>query len=486
MQYLNSTFGYTILLIFSAFVIIVALNVAKKSMATKGDFLSAKGAIPFGVAVASLVANWTWSSTVLGGGEGAYGFGVSGVWIFGIDVILSAIIFSPLIVKIRRVAPQITTFPEFIRFRIGKRSHIIFTIVSMAQMLCFTLVQIMAIGLIFNSMFGIPHWHGAIVGGIIITAFVAIGGLRAAISTSFIFVYSITITLLILVIAAVWGNGGPESIFDGIKASDVAGAEFLFSKEAIIGYWLIDFFTYINYALINQNVWEHIIAVKPGKEKKLVISSALVWFFIPAAASIIGLVGLAEGIEVTGSDILPAVILHTMPQWASYLFVIILLASIFSTASTCLNAFTNLLMTDIYKQYVPKVKDQTDEALMHKRTVAVIIAAGVVCSVISIAQFSILWFNYAVGAFAVPLLWPFVLAAFREDLNKTATDVGLVLGIIVAIIFAFLPTMGMITLPFPLWIGYALIHVVTLVVPLVGTAIAPDKNFSFDSLKDMK
>lgn len=486
MQLLNQATGYAILLVFAVFVLAVALRVAKNNTNLGSDFLNAKNSVPFGVAVASLVANWTWSATLLGGGEGAYSFGVSGVWIYGIDVILSALIFAPLVMKIRNIAPQLTTFPEFIRLRVGKSSHIIFTVISMAQMLCFTLVQVMAIGLIFNTMFGIPHWQGAIIGGIIITSFVAIGGLRAAIDTSFVFVYAILLALFVLLIGSVWGNGGPSAIFEGIRNSKVAGSTFLFSKEAIIGYWLIDFFTYINYTLINQNVWEHVLAVKPGREKTLVRSSALIWFFIPAAASVIGLVGLGTGLDIAGNDVLPAVILQSMPQWASYLFVVILLASIFSTASTCLNAFTNLLVTDIYKQYMPKAKFVTDEKIMHKRSVIIIVVAGALVSVFAVADLSILWLNYAVGAFAVPLLWPFVMSAYKETINKKSIVISLYAGVIVAIFFAFLPTLEVYTLPFDMWIGYALIHVVTLVIPIVGTLIKPDREFRFEQIKDMK
>ena len=486
MNYLNSYVGYTILLIFAIFCIGKAFWGIRDKSNIGTDFLSAKNSIPFGIVVASLVANWTWSATILGGGEGAYSFGVSGIWIFGIDVILSAIIFSPLIVKIIKMVPSITTFPEFIRLRIGKKSHMIFTIVSMAQMLCFTLVQILATGIVFKTMFGIPHWQGAIIGGMIITAFVAIGGLRAAIDTSSIFSYAILIALFILVIGSFKGGGGFTQIFEGIKNSDVPEAAFLFSKEAIIGYWLIDFFTYINYALINQNVWEHVLAVKPGNERKLTVTAAFIWFFIPAGAAVIGLVGLSMNLDVPGSDIILAVIMQTMPVWASYILAAVLIASIFSTASTCLNAFTNLLVTDLYKQYFPKAKFISDADMMQKKIRIIIITSGILISIFAIMQFSILWFNYAVGALAVPLLWPFVLSAFKENLNRKSVEMGLYAGIVTSVFFAFLPTLEVYTLPFDLWIGFALIHVVTIVVPLIGTAIKPDNEFRFSSLKEIE
>lgn len=481
METLSRTSGYVVLVLFSLFSIFLGRLYGKDNKGTVDDFLAARESISLPVAIAGLIAVWVWSSTIMGSGEGAYSFGMAGLWMYGLVVPLSAILLgAPLLGRVRKMIPKASTFPQYMALRMGKSTHIIFTIVGVWQMFFWSILQVMAVGMVLNVMFGIPNIQGALLSGIVITLYITLGGLRAAAGTGFFQVLVITVLLAIIVPVAIVFNGGTAAIYSGVAMSGVKNATAIITPESITGWFLVSLGSYINYTIMDQNVWQYVFATKPGNERKLILTSALLWFAIPAAAGLLGIIAMGSGIKVAPSLAVPAMILHTLPRWLSFAFALVMLASIYSTAGSCLNAFTSLVLNDIYVPYFQKGPCNQDKLLDMAKKITIVGGLGV--SLFAVIPFSLLFFNYAVGAIAVPLTWPFVLSVFWKELNKKATFWGMLLGILCAGYFAFLPAINIIQSPVPLWAGYAITHLVSAIVPIIGTLISPDKEFSFDQM----
>lgn len=483
MQPLSMMSGYLLLLVFSLISIALGIYYNKGNSAESYDeFLSARSGIPLPVAISGLIAVWVWSSTLMGSGEGAYNFGMSGIWVYGVVVPFSALVLGSWILpRVRQMMPNAATFPAYIAKRLGRNAHRVFTFVTIVQMFFWTVVQIMAVGTILNTMFGIPVWIAAVLSGIVVTLYITLGGLRAAAGTAFCQVLVITILLAILLPCAIYYAGGVHQIYDGVLSVKGHEGTLIFSKNIFFNWFLVSLFSYINYSIMDQNVWGYCYSIKPGTERKFILCSAFLWLPIPCAAGLLGVIGLSSGIQVSPSVILPAMILNLMPKIFSYGFAIIMLASIYSTAGSCLNAFTSLFINDIYIPYIKNGKPDEEKLLPLARRITVI--GGLAASAVAIFPVSLLFMNYAVAAIAVPITWPFVLSVCWQKLNTKATILGMIIAIPIALVLAFLPAIGIVLVSIPLWAGYLITHLVALLIPILGTLLWPNNEFDYSFMQ---
>lgn len=483
MQPLPMYSGYLLLAVFSLISIGFGLYFSRKNSEESYDeFLSARSGIPLPIAISGLIAVWVWSSTLMGSGEGAYNFGMAGIWVYGLVVPLSALLLGSWILpRVRKLMPNAATFTTFMAKRLGPGTHKVFSFVTIVQMFFWAVLQIMAVGAILYTMFGIPVWISCILSGIVVTLYITLGGLRAAAGTAFFQVLIITVLLAIILPVAIHYAGGVDSIYDGVMNVKGRAGTLIFSKDILFSWVLISFFSYINYSIMDQNVWGYCYAIKPGTEKRFVISSALLWLPIPCAAGLLGVIGLSSGIQVTPSVVLPAMILNLMPKIFSYAFAVIMLASIYSTAGSCLNAFSSLLVNDVYIPYIKKGKPDQKKLLPLAKKLTFV--GGLLASVVAIFPVSLLFMNYAVAAIAVPITWPFVLSTFWKRLNTRATILGMVFAIPAALLLCFLPAIGVTVVNIPLWVGYFITHLIGLLVPVVGTLLKPNKEFDFTAMR---
>ncbi|WP_424768440.1 sodium:solute symporter family transporter [Paenibacillus sp. sgz302251] len=477
---LNSWIGYAIMLAFGVIMVIVSILSTRNSKKNIDDFFSARESMSLPMAMGSLVVVWVWSSSLMGAAEGAYNFGVAGFYMYGISVLISALLLGrPIFKRVRKLAPLISTMPEFMKARIGKQTHIVFTIVGILQSFFWAVLQMTAIGLVMNVLFGIPHAASVMLGAIIVITYVTIGGLRASIGTDVVHFTMLLVLLAIVIPVCLWVAGGPREIYQGLVNSSVDTATLLWTKESITGWLLVSVLSFINYAIIDQSVWQRVYATKKGNESKLVLGTTFAWLPIPAVAGLMGMVGLAQGLDVNPSEIFPAVVGELLGTWGIYAMAIIMIATILSTTDSCLNALSTLIVKDIYIPYFKKNAPMTSNQEM-KIARFVVIISGLAIALFSLAQFSILYLNYAVGALTLAMTWPFVLSVFMKKLNKNAAYWGLVIGTISGLFFAVIPGAGLMEPIVPLWVGYLISHAIAAGIPLIGTLIKPDHEFQFE------
>ncbi|WP_134698681.1 hypothetical protein [Ammoniphilus sp. YIM 78166] len=476
---LSGTIGYAILILFGIIMVVVSIIMKRKGENNLDDFLSARESMSLPMTMSSLVVVWVWSSSLMGAAEGAYKFGVAGFYMYGVSVLISSLLLGwPIFKRVRKLAPSISTMPEFMKIRLGKRTHLIFAIVGILQSFFWAVLQITAIGLVMNVLFGISHASAVIISSIIVIIYLAIGGLRASIGTDVVNFVMLLALLAIVIPATLWVAGGPSEIYQGLASSSVNTATLLYTKESITGWLLVSILSFINYAIIDQSVWQRVYASKRGSESNLILGTTFLWLPIPAMAGLIGMIGLAQGISVNPSEVFPAVIGQLLGTWGVYAIAIIMIASIFSTTDSCLNALSTLIVKDIYIPYIRKNEPMESNQEM-KMARWVVIISGLCIALFSLAQFSILYLNYAVGALTLAITWPFVLSVFVKKLNKTAAFWGLIIGTISALYFAVLPGAGFVEPVVPLWVGYLISHIIAASIPIIGTLVSPEENFQY-------
>jgi Na+/proline symporter len=482
-------YGYLLIALF-AIVFIPLGYISRRKASGAMDFLVAREAFSAPIAIVSLIATWTWTSSILGSAEGAYQFGAAGFWVYGFVVPLSAIVLGvPIITRVRRRTPNASSFPEYIRLRFpddwrGTSSHLIFAIIAGGQMFLWAVLQVIGVGVVIHALFDIPQWQSALAMGLIVTAYITFGGLRASIRTDFIQMLAIGVLLATILPLVIILFGGPDAIYEGLASAEISKATHMFTEDVLYGWLLVSLFSFINYAIINQNVWQRIFAAERGSEGYIVTGSAIAWLPIPGAAGVIGMIGIAIGFDGPPSAVMPTVIGETLPTVAAFGFAVLIVAVVVSTIDSCLNSFASIVITDIYKPYIGnEEKAQSDQSVL-RNTKILLVITGLLAAAIGTADVSVLFFNYAVGALAIPITWPFVLSVVSPRFNYMWGIVGMLLGIVAALLFVFLPSAGLWESPFPLWQGYLISHVVALLIPLVGTAISPNEEFSFEQITD--
>ncbi|WCK55171.1 hypothetical protein PP175_04065 [Aneurinibacillus sp. Ricciae_BoGa-3] len=476
---LNSAIGYITMFVFGIIMVLISIAMKRKGKNNLDDFLAARESMSLPMTMSSLVVVWVWSSSLMGAAEGAYKFGVAGFYMYSFSVLLSALLLGwPIFKRVRKIAPSISTLPEFMKLRLGKKAHLVFAIVGILQSFFWAVLQITAIGLVMNVLFGIPHAAAVILGALIVTTYVTIGGLRASIGTDVVQFVMLLLLLAIIIPTTLWVAGGPSEIYQGLAHSSVKTATLLYTKESITGWLFVSILSFLNYAIIDQSVWQRVYASKKGTESKLILGTTFLWLPIPAVAGLIGMIGLAKGINVNPSEVFPAVVGQLLGSWGAYAMAVIMIATILSTTDSCLNALSTLIVRDIY---IPYIRKNAPMAASQEMKVArgVVIIGGLCIAAFSLAQVSILYLNYAVGALTLAMTWPFVLSVFIKRLNKTAAFWGLVIGTLSALYFAVLPGAGLIEPVLPLWVGYLISHIIAAAIPLIGTLFSPDHNFQY-------
>ncbi len=488
MSLLNPTTGYALLAAFAVVSVLMSLYLTRNAGNNAEDLLVARGSSTIPIIVVSLIATWLWSTTLLGAAEGGLGFGLAAAWIYPFTVPFSVVLLGPVLSKIRQNFPEVSSYPEYIRYRFadyGKSVHLLFTSVGIAQSFFWAVIQIIGAGFVLNVVFGIPNWQGSLLTGLIVTAYITLGGLRASILTDFVQMLAIGIILALIIPWTVVNVGGATAIHDGLVAADLPSANHLVNAPAIFGFLLVSFPAVIGYALINQNVWQRVIATEDvGSERLVLGSSAALWVSIPAASTIVGLIGLSIGYTGNPATVMPGVIQEVLPTYGAVLFGVVVLGAIFSTADSCLNSLSTILISDIYKPYFGSEDKMRNDSSLVFKTKIIMAVIGVAMSLIGMMQVSLLFFSLAVTALVMPATWPMVISVLRKDFNLRWGAASLFIGVPASVIFAFLPVAGIwANPPFEVWQGYLIPNLITIALPLIGTFLYPNREFEFVNMK---
>jgi SSS family transporter len=483
--------GYVLIAGFGGFAILASLYLTRNSGGGTEDLLVARGSTTTPIVIVSLIATWLWSTTLMGAAEGAFSFGLPAFWVYGFTVSWSAILMGPILVRIRQNFPDVSSFPEYIRYRFGNEAsegklvHGTFTFVALFQSTAWAIIQITGAGIVLSSVFGLPHWQAAMGVGLVVTTYVTLGGLRASIMTDFIQMFAIGVLLAIVVPWAILEAGGPSAIHAGITAADasVPQANHFVTPSVVVG-WLLVSAASVEYTFINQNVWQRVIAAdEVGDIKKIIGIAAVLWLAIPAAASLIGLVGIAEGYTGSATEVMPWVMSEVLPSWGAALFAIVVIGAIFSTTDSCLNSVSTILISDVYKPYFGSEEEVRTSKSLVTKTKIMMVGIGVLVTIIGTNQFSLLFVSLAAGALTVPLAWPTAISVLLPDFNRKWGAYSVLVGVVMAIFFGLLPTAGIwANPPFEPWQGYVLPNFVTILGPLVGTYLYPDTDHTFEDM----
>jgi Na+/proline symporter len=427
-EQLNSLYGYLILIVFACVFIGISFLVSKKfPLEGVDDFVSAGRSIPYALIAASVMVSWVWTTTIMGAAEAGTWYGISGGFNYSWGACIPFFIFIPLVVHLRRIMPKTTTFTEFVRMRYGPKVSILFLCFGIGVTLYVFVEQGVGIGIVFNTIFGIPYQIGAALPVLIVTGYITRAGLRGSIFNDVIQFFIIAIIFLAsvpLIIKTV----GLENIYEGMVDVATNPGNPNYNPEALsmtsasgFRYGAVAVVVAMGQVLFDQGYYSKAIATINTKSllKAYLVGTLLAWAPVPIlSGNIFGVslisMGIGEGAGVDSlSQAAPYIMNYVYGTGiGSILFILMVFMAGMTTGGNCLAGAQALFTVDVYNSIVNKKATEHQQVRFGRRitlclgllvAVAAVLLEGV--SLLKLDIFSGIIFAAPTSAFLAGMLW---------------------------------------------------------------------------------
>ena len=331
------------------FIVIIGMTVFIKKPQNKSDYIAGGHDVGTISTALSISATWIWAPALFVSAEQSYTNGYSGLLWFLVPNIVCLLLFIPFAIRLRKKMPYGFTLSQLMNDTYGtKVKNIYVTQLSLLSLLS-TIVQLVAGGKIISIMTGIPFWITTVILGGVALIYSLNKGIRASIFTDAIQMLLILIACFVLVPMAINING-IQPITEGFKG---IGRDTTFFNangiELMLAFGIPTTIGLIAGPFGDQNFYQRIFSVKQDKIKKAMILGAISFAIVPLGMGILGFI--ASGVGFTGNDISVVnfeLIRAILPQWASIVFMFVLLSGLLSTIDSNLNSISSLT-NDIVK-----------------------------------------------------------------------------------------------------------------------------------------
>ncbi|MBJ8346680.1 sodium:solute symporter [Antrihabitans sp. YC2-6] len=281
------------------------------------------------------------ASTVGGVGLG-YKYGISGMWLvvaIATGVLLLSALFASRIQRLK-----VYTVSGMLKLRYGIDATGASGIVMMAYTLMLTVTSTIAYATIFNVLFGFDRTLSVVLGGLIVVAYSAMGGMWSITLTDVVQFVIKTIGIFFLLLPFTWVKAGG---YDGIKER-VGDAAFSFGTIGT-GTIITFFVVYTLGLLIGQDIWQRVFTAKsPEVARWGGIAAGVYCLLYGVAGALIGLAASALIPDITAKDDVYAdVALHVLPIGLSGVVLAAAVAAMMSTASGALIATATVARQDV-------------------------------------------------------------------------------------------------------------------------------------------
>ncbi len=191
----------------------VGVYAARRTHSIAGFAVAGRN-LPLWLCTATIVATWFGGGVMIGVAGSAYSDGMLGVIADPFGGAMALFLVGLFVVRlIRRL--RLYSFIEFVEQRFGVSASLIASVASMVSSLMWVAGMLVAFGLIFETMTGVPLPVGIVGGAVVVVLYTSIGGMLAVALTDFVQMAIIAAGLLILLVVVWidvggWGAIGPH------------------------------------------------------------------------------------------------------------------------------------------------------------------------------------------------------------------------------------------------------------------------------------
>ncbi|MCD8218217.1 MAG: hypothetical protein LUD01_09290 [Clostridiales bacterium] len=361
--------GFIIMIVLAVVFLSISTVIAKRfSGEGVDDFVAGGRRIPFGLVTASVMVSWVWAITVIGSSEQGMVLGISGGLNYAWGSMLPFFVFIPLVMTIRKKMPRCTTFVEFIKIRYNETLSIIFIVFAFFLTLYILLSQGMGLGVVFNTIYGMPYKLAASIPIIIVALYIANAGLKGSIVNDFI-MFLIIAVIMVVTVPIILKHFGFDALYNGIldAVTNTSNPNYnpdalnLFSKSGF-QYGIVCVIVCMGQILLDQGYYSKAVSTASSKSLLLayIIGTIFAWMPIPIlCGNVLGGAGLSLGLDTTllssTSDVAPYIYKLVFGGGVgSIMFILMIFMAGLSTGGDILAGAQAICTVDIYKKYIKK------------------------------------------------------------------------------------------------------------------------------------
>ncbi len=415
--------AWALVVIFSVLWIALGASWGRKGKGDADDYMLAGRNIGLALSTATLMASWVTGNTTLLAPEFGYRNGLWGMFSYALAG-LGLILFAPLALRIKQLMPAGRTSGDFFRLRYGRAAWWVFMVITAIYTLGFLMTQAMGAGILLEALSGFDYRLGMVVVIGVSTIYTLYGGMRAVVGTDFI--QSLLIMVLLVVVAVLAFRQFPvPEVHRALVASHPGRLNLLLPAGLLIA-WNSALFS-MGEVFHNNIWWSRVFASRPSVVFRSFVFGGLAWMTVPVVTGSIGLVALAQAIELPQVNmVFPVVASQLLGAGGAAMVFVVVFASLTSTLDSLLASTADLVAEDVvFKLLNPRLSD----AELKRATRLVVIGLGVVTLALSWPRLdslaSVLFFT---GALVASTIWPVAYGLYWRSANRIAAIAAMVAG----------------------------------------------------------
>lgn len=405
-------------------------------------------------------------------------------WLAWIFLMLLAMFFLP-----HYLSTKVSTMPQFLLLRFGKRSYNFLVIYSLVSILVVWLGSALyAGGLIISQIFDWPLMRSVVLIAVIATSFTAAGGFKAVVRTGIFQSLIIIFSSIILTYLALKKIGGVTAMVNSVPADYWK----LFRPASDPEYsWVAIFAGYpvvaIYYWCADQTIVQKVLAAKDIKEGQygamFIAALKIIMPFIFIFPGIMCFVLFKDVAQPDSAYI--TLVKELMPHGLLGLCVAALVAALIDTVSSALNSFSTVFTLDVAAQLKPM--NEADKRRMG-RAVTVVAAALAVGIAYLYSQSGKGFFELSQGLVSIlapPLSVVFLAGITWKRVNSLAAEIVLYGGGMVCVVVGICHILSFPSKkfwPHFLLLSFYLFLALAAIIVIVSLCTKPDYERSLPSL----
>lgn len=398
---------------------------ASKRTDSTDNFIVAGRRMPIWLASATLAATWFGGGTILGAAGAAYEDGLLGVIAdpFGASLVFFLVGF--FFVRIFRRL-RLYTVIDFFENRYGKTAATIAALGLIISNIGWTAGLLVAFGLVFQSLTGIPMEVGILAGAVVVFVYTVAGGLWAVAMTDLAQIILVAIGLIMLLVVVLIDVGGWSAIAPQLPRGAFRIIPVIHTWEVWLAYlraWLI--FGLAD--MMAQTLLQRAFAARSEQAAQNSFYLAGVSYF--ALAMVPAILGIIAGATLPGitdtESVIPELALAHLHPVAIAIFVGALIAAVMSSADSALLAAASVFSMNI----LPLVKrDPDDRAKLLATRIAVPVFGAISVYVGLEVQVVYDLIQDANSVLLAAVIAPFILGIWWKKANRTGALVAMGVG----------------------------------------------------------
>jgi Na+/proline symporter len=415
--------AWALVVIFSVLWIALGVSWGRKGKGDADDYMLAGRNIGLALSTATLMASWVTGNTTLLAPEFGYRNGLWGMFSYALAG-LGLILFAPLALRIKQLMPAGRTSGDFFRLRYGRAAWWVFMVITAIYTLGFLMTQAMGAGILLEALSGFDYRLGMVVVIGVSTIYTLYGGMRAVVGTDFIQSLLIMVLLVVVAVLAFRQFPAPE-VHRELVASHPGRLNLLLPAGLLIA-WNSALFS-MGEVFHNNIWWSRVFASRPSVVFRSFVFGGLAWMTVPVVTGSIGLVALAQAIELPQVNmVFPVLASQLLGAGGAAMVFVVVFASLTSTLDSLLASTADLVAEDVvFKLLNPQLSD----AELKRATRLVVIGLGVVTLALSWPRLdslaSVLFFT---GALVASTIWPVAYGLYWRSANRVAAIAAMVAG----------------------------------------------------------